>query len=287
MNKLPIILLLLLFNGCIQKNEYQTQPSGLLFKLNTIAEENKRIQAKNYVQFKIWRVNKANKVISEKRLFLQIPKKVKLGGVMEALSLLNEKETGSFRTKTIMIEPELKQITKWTAFNGDSLVSFNLLIDKIYTETAYNKKKQEFIKWISSTERNTAIFQTEMQLINEFIQKNELQFNSTSSGLKFKIIKSVKEDKRLKYGDHVAINYAGSFLNGTEVINTFDKNELLDFFIGQELQVIKGMEEALLLMNKGEKIALIIPSWLAFGSKGSSNGLIPPNTPVYYEMEVY
>lgn len=283
--------MIVLFSGCIPKSEYKTQPSGLLFKLLTIAEEEKRIMPGNYVQFKISRIKSFDNsdsvnVLDEKRLFLFVPERVQMGGVMEALSLINEKELGQFRTKSIFIESEIRQITKWNAFNADSLVSFQLLIDKIYTSEEYQERKTEFISWISKTEIDNAIFNTEMQLINQFIKKNNLSFATTKSGLKYKFLSKKETENTLKYGDHVFIKYKGSFLNGSQVINSFDNNELLDFFVGQELQVIKGLEEALLLMKRGEKIALIIPSWLAFGKKGSSNGLIPPNTPVYYEMEV-
>ena len=92
------------------------------------------------------------------------------------------------------------------------------------------------------------------------------------------------EGKKISFGTAVSIQYKGSFLSGEVFNNTIGTKQFLDFYIGQEMQVLKGIEEALLLMRDGEKMALLLPSWLAFGEDGNSTGIIPPNTPVYYEL---
>ena len=94
------------------------------------------------------------------------------------------------------------------------------------------------------------------------------------------------EGKKISFGTAVSIQYKGSFLSGEVFNNTIGTKQFLDFYIGQEMQVLKGIEEALLLMRDGEKMALLLPSWLAFGEEGNSTGIIPPNTPVYYELTV-
>lgn len=49
--------------------------------------------------------------------------------------------------------------------------------------------------------------------------------------------------------------------------------------------VIKGINIALMLMRKGEKARFVIPSKLAYGSKGYST-LIPPNTDLTFDIEL-
>jgi len=39
-------------------------------------------------------------------------------------------------------------------------------------------------------------------------------------------------------------------------------------------------------MKKGEKSKIILPSYLGFGEQGSSDGKIPPYTPLLYEIEL-
>jgi len=50
--------------------------------------------------------------------------------------------------------------------------------------------------------------------------------------------------------------------------------------------VVKGLEEAIGLMKEGEKSLVILPSEQAFGSEGSSTGMIPPFTSLIFEVEI-
>lgn len=85
-------------------------------------------------------------------------------------------------------------------------------------------------------------------------------------------------------GNNVSVRYSGYLLNGKMVDGTFGKS--YDFTYGAEMQLIKGVEAAVGKLKPGGKIRVIIPSYLAFGESGSSNGSIKPNTPLIYEIEL-
>ena len=46
------------------------------------------------------------------------------------------------------------------------------------------------------------------------------------------------------------------------------------------------MEKAIAKMHEGDKALVIIPSELAFGAEGSVEGIVPPFTPVVFEIEL-
>lgn len=283
-----VLLICCLLGACSWNQEYQPQPSGLLFKLLTLSESKKRIQKNHFVQFRISSPIEQDSIIS-KRLFIQIPEKSKNGGIVEALSLLNEGESGKFKTNMVKIERSLLKMTNFPHWRGDTLVSFEIAIDKIFSTNEFEESKKEFIHWLRQEEVKATIFEKESAIIRKYKSEKNDTFQMSQTGLQFRKIK-ITDGTSVRFGTHVKINYKGKFIDGHVFDDLYAPEKALDFYIGQELQVIKGIEEALLLMNEGEEMEVILPSWLAFGKTGSSTGIVPPNTPVVYLIrlqEVY
>ena len=59
----------------------------------------------------------------------------------------------------------------------------------------------------------------------------------------------------------------------------------LEFQLGAG-RVIKGWEQGIVGMKVGGKRTLIIPSELAYGSKGTADGNIPPNSALIFDVEL-
>ena len=75
-----------------------------------------------------------------------------------------------------------------------------------------------------------------------------------------------------------------SFLDGTKFDSSLDRNDPIEFKLGQGM-VIKGWDEGIALLKVGGKALLIIPSNLAYGSRGAG-GVIPPFSPLTFEVEL-
>jgi len=90
----------------------------------------------------------------------------------------------------------------------------------------------------------------------------------------------------VKSGDTVVVHYEGRFLNGGYFDSTYKRNQAFEFVLGQEWQVIEGLEKAIRIMSEGEKAIFVIQSQLAFGSKGSSTGIVPPFTSIIFEVDL-
>jgi len=89
----------------------------------------------------------------------------------------------------------------------------------------------------------------------------------------------------IKRGSRVSVLYKGFFLDGRPA-DVSAASRPFEFTMGQEGQIIEGLRLAFYHLKKGEKAKIILPSRLAFGSKGSSNGSIAPYTPLLYEAEI-
>jgi FKBP-type peptidyl-prolyl cis-trans isomerase FklB len=102
------------------------------------------------------------------------------------------------------------------------------------------------------------------------------------SGLQYKILKAGTGPKPTAT-DTVVCNYKGTLINGTEFDSSYKRGEPATFPVSG---VIKGWTEALQLMPVGSKWQLVIPSDLAYGSRGTPGGPIGPNSTLVFEVEL-
>ncbi len=93
------------------------------------------------------------------------------------------------------------------------------------------------------------------------------------------------DGKKVAYGDFIRIKYNGYFLNHVP-LDKAAEGTVLDFEYGTPNQVVKGINIAIKGMRVGEKVKIIVPSQLAFGEYGSSTGIVPPKTPLIFNLEL-
>lgn len=93
------------------------------------------------------------------------------------------------------------------------------------------------------------------------------------------------DGKKVAYGDFIRIKYNGYFLNHVP-LDKATEGTILDFEYGTPNQVVKGINIAIKGMRVGEKVKIIVPSQLAFGEYGSSTGIVPPKTPLIFNLEL-
>ncbi|XP_047972681.1 peptidyl-prolyl cis-trans isomerase FKBP62-like [Salvia hispanica] len=105
-----------------------------------------------------------------------------------------------------------------------------------------------------------------------------------SNGLKKKLLKDGDGWENPKSGDDVQVHYVGTLLDGTKFDSSVDSGSPFIFKLGQG-QVIKGWDEGIKTMKKGEKALFTIPPELAYGESGSPP-TIPPNATLQFEVEL-
>ncbi len=115
------------------------------------------------------------------------------------------------------------------------------------------------------------------------IKKKYPKAITSSSGLMYVVVKEGEGKTKPAPGAVVTVHYTGTLLNGTKFDSSVDRGKPLQFPVGTG-RVIKGWDEALLSMKKGEKRVLIIPPDLAYGERGT--GPIPPNSILIFEVEL-
>lgn len=104
----------------------------------------------------------------------------------------------------------------------------------------------------------------------------------TESGLGIIKIKETDNAKAAP-GNFVKVHYTGYFSNGEVFDSSIEAGQPIKFELGRG-QVIKGWDEGLQHLRKGEKARLIIPYQLGYGESGA--GPIPPKSTLIFDIQL-
>ena len=115
-------------------------------------------------------------------------------------------------------------------------------------------------------------------------ESQEKEWTKLPNGLKIKDI-SVGYGQEAHEGDVVATHYIGTLEDGTKFDSSYDRDHPFSFVLGGGM-VIKGWDLGLVGMKVGGKRKLIIPSGLGYGNRNVGNGTIPPNSTLYFDIEL-
>lgn len=123
----------------------------------------------------------------------------------------------------------------------------------------------------------------EQQKQEELLNKVAKGFDKTKSGLRYQITEKGSGKKATK-GSVVSVHYKGQLLDGQVFDSSYQRNQPIEFALGVG-QVISGWDEGIQLLNVGDKARFVIPSNLAYGSRGAG-GVIPPNATLIFDIEL-
>ena len=223
------------------------------------------------------------------RMPVQIPLaelKVK-GGLEEALALLQPGDSAAFRfnadsvfTKSFRqpVPPPVRQA-------GNVLV---LLVKatSILTPEEARAEQQRMLEQAQQQEVTAAAqrLPKDIAAIQAYGKRNKLVLQKTPGGAHYVITRRGTGAKP-KAGQTVSVLYKGSLLNG-KMFDSTEKmgNKPIDFPIGVG-QVIPGWDQTIPLLPKGSKAILLIPSALAYGTRGAG-ATIPPNAILRFDVEL-
>ena len=120
------------------------------------------------------------------------------------------------------------------------------------------------------------------QEIFTYLIENKIDASPNPSGLVYiPVSDGVGESPEL--GDKVAFHYTGFYLNGEVFDSSYGKPYPLIVELGNGM-IINGIEESLMLMNKGAKAKVVIPFYLAYNDM--ENAPVPPYSNLIFELEL-
>jgi len=118
----------------------------------------------------------------------------------------------------------------------------------------------------------------------EVLQKIQMSEEvTTPSGLKY-TVSETGEGEKVGVNKKVKVHYTGSLTDGTVFDSSVERGVPFEFVVGAG-QVIRGWDEALADMRKGEKRTLTIPPELGYGA-GGRPPVIPPSSVLIFDVEL-
>lgn len=117
----------------------------------------------------------------------------------------------------------------------------------------------------------------------EAMEKLAAGFDKTESGLRYQFIQK-GNGKKAENGKTVSVHYSGSLDNGKVFDSSYARKKPIEFPLGKG-HVIEGWDEGIALLQVGDKVRFVIPSYLAYGSRGAG-GVIPPDATLIFDVEL-
>ena len=139
-----------------------------------------------------------------------------------------------------------------------------------------------FLGFISCGEEEAPAVSSEEQIV-QYLAANNITAQRTSTGLYY-VIEEPGVDPKPTRSSTVTIDYRGFLFNGDVFDSSYDRGQPLVISLRQ---VIPGWTEGIPLFGSGGKGKLFIPYELAYGTNGTSNGSIPPNTSIGFDIELF
>lgn len=263
-------------------SEYTHVSKGISKKLLVFGEGDKSVGEASYldINFSTETVSKGEALKEKSHLFLSDFDASMFGS--KALSSDISKLVGGDSIEYIVRYSAIKNsildqfINEGVILTDTQKVSLNIGCNLVMSKYDYMAFRETQVR------KGLAI---EMELIEEYILREGLTSRLTRKGDLFYMKTLENTSEKVLSSDDLAIAYTCSFLNGA-IFNKVTAEEPLYLNISSPNQVIIGIQSILKEMNEGETCRIIIPSYLGFGEDGSSDGTVPPHTPILADVKV-
>jgi FKBP-type peptidyl-prolyl cis-trans isomerase len=281
---LKLVAAIVLFASC---NSYEKAPSGMMYKITHGSGNEKIIKNGQIVKFNLeYKIKSKN--------FVLMTTADQMPGYIQYDSV-------GFASASYTFQEIMGKIRK-----GDK-VEFSLSVDSLIRKGQIPGYDTTFLKGdfilgkieileifatpelVNADENKEKLKYKEKQIkpIKDYLSKNKINAKETQEGI-FVVIKNIGDTtNKIDSSKQVTVNYKGYHLNG-EVFDTNIKpgdTTAKPFPVRIfESQVIGGWHYGLLSFAKGGTGTIYIPSYLAYGPKGS--GKIKPNEPIAFDIEV-
>lgn len=286
--KIKLLLLVLAVGiSCSRDNQlddYTRDISGYYYKLLAIGDGNESPLTESVVVLDAVMKTQTDSVFWDTKhdasngLFISLSSNNIKGSCVNHFLKMVEGDSMSFLIKPSVLFREYFDTIVPEFCLKDSLVKLDVRLTQIISKAEYQSLKRTSTG--QDEEEDTEL--QELQMIDCYLLQNYKFVKADGNGI-YVLNKTSTNQEKVSAGKKIKIAYQGTFLDGKPVEKT---EQILEFVYGTPDQLVNGLNIVIGSLKKGETTKIIVPSRLAFGELGSSNGSIPPYTPLVYNIKI-
>jgi len=270
-NKIGLLLILLVVvaNGCHKSDKgFKKHPSGLSYRFFEMNPEGKSPKPGDIVVLSLRIETGDGKVMDESAFYrLQLGKPMFKGDFYTGLALFQVGDSACLKLDAAGYYEKTRKRDLPVEFQQGDPVYIFLRLKNILSSQDLDDEKAS----LYHTDR-----EQELNLLRDFIKLTNTTVQPTASGLYY-VEQKAGTGRKAENGRTLVVHYTGKTIDGKIFDSSLQRGRPIEFVLGQG-QVIKGWDEAFLMMKEGGKARLIIPSDLAYGKQGYSNIILPYST---------
>lgn len=201
------------------------------------------------------------------------------GDLVEGLMQITAGDSAAFLISVDSLVKAGTPTLPWMKLNSNQKISYYVQLVSVKSSEVMQKEQAE---------KAAAQKGIDDKLIQDYLAKNNIKATKTESGLYYSISQEGKGNQA-RPGDTAVVNYTGMTLEGKKFDSNMDPAFMhvqpFEFAVGMGM-VIKGWDEGFMLLKKGSKGTLYIPSGLAYGPNSPDPNKIPANGVLLFDVEL-
>lgn len=276
-----------LFSCGSQDAGFQKTADGLSYKFYAVHPENAVPSVSDYLKLRMdyylndSLVYSSSEMDEYPRIQFQKPK---FGGdILTGFGMMHEGDSASFIVRADSTIFYMFGVDSMS-FQPDDFVRFDVKLLQIQSETAFEKELDSMVEMHQQMEEmmHDMKAQSETELI-QYLRSQGVN-DEVSDNKVFIIPIKLGDGPKVSVGMKAFIKYDAYLLDGTYLgsSDSLDGSHY-EVPVGQG-KVLKGLDEGLAHMSKGEKAKIVVPYALAYGESGYES--IPPFTNLLFVVEV-
>jgi len=274
-----------------EKINWKKSATGLEYSILRHNEKSKKSNPSDFITLNLSYSIKKNGIdstifnsktaIPQGKMILQIQESAYKGDILEGISMLSENDSALFKLKADSFFLKTVRAEAIPPFlKPNDIIQFKVGVIEIVT--LQEMQAREAATQVQQEEDMKTQKEKEVAQISEYLTKEGHTASPDENGL-FIVRLEPGAGEMPTNGKKVNVHYTGRLLNGTVFDSSVERGQPFSFTLGQGM-VIKGWDLGIAALKPGEKALLGIPSWLAYGARGT--GPIPANSPLIFEVQL-